>query len=92
MHALLNSAITGKALSITCEAFSDLLEKLSEENKGNEGDIYRTTTQKDTKILDVDQVTTLNAKVGAMQHCMTLQFKQLTLIQAPVNVVQQTIN
>ena len=73
----------------TSEAFFDLLDKLSEGNQRYEGDTSRTTNQNATGILDVDQATTLNAKIDAMQNSMTIQFKQLDLNQASINVMQQ---
>jgi len=50
----------------------------------------RTTTQKAAGILDIDQATTIYAKLNAMQHNMN--FKQMALNHAPVNVVQQAAN
>lgn len=91
-RALLNSAASGQALSITSEEFFALLDKLSEGNQGYEGEMSRTPTQKAAGILHVDQATAINAKLDAMQHNITLQFKQMALNQAPVNVVQQAAN
>ncbi|KAK4721362.1 hypothetical protein R3W88_011595 [Solanum pinnatisectum] len=56
------------------------------------GEMPRTTTQKAVGILDVDQATAINAKLDAMQHNMTLHFKQMALNHAPVNIVQQAAN
>lgn len=89
-RALLNSAVGGQALSITREEFLNLLDKLSEENQGYEGDISRNTTQQTAWILDVEQAIALNAKIDAMQDNMTLKFNHLALNQASVNVVLQT--
>ncbi|XP_049406133.1 uncharacterized protein LOC125869732 [Solanum stenotomum] len=91
-HSLLNSATSGQALSIKSEEFFALLDKLSEGNQGYEGKMSRTPTQKAAGILDVDQATAKNAKLDAMQHNITLQFKQIALNQAPVNVVQHAAN
>jgi len=88
-RALLNSSVGGQAQSITSEEFFDLLDKLSEGNQGYEGEMSRTPTQKAAGILDVDQATAINAKLDAMQHNMTLHFKQMALNQAPINVVQR---
>ena len=91
-RALLNSAISEQALSITSETFFDLLDKLLEENQMCDGDSSRTITQKFAGILDVDQAIALNAKIDVMQHSMVVQFMQLTLNQASINVVQQAAN
>ncbi|XP_049397317.1 uncharacterized protein LOC125861470 [Solanum stenotomum] len=91
-RALLNSAAGGHALSITSEEFFALPDKLSEGNQGYEGEMSRTLTQKAAGILDVDQATTINAKLDSMQYNMTLHFKQMDLNQAPVNMVQQAAN
>ncbi|KAH0717891.1 hypothetical protein KY285_013922 [Solanum tuberosum] len=48
----------------------------------------RTTTQRAAGILDVDQATAINAKLDAMQHNIAMHFKQMSLNQAPVNMVQ----
>ncbi|XP_049414569.1 uncharacterized protein LOC125877266 [Solanum stenotomum] len=61
-------------------------------NQGYEGEMSRTTTQKVAGILDVDQATAINAKLDAMQHNMALHFKQMSLNQAPINIVQQAAN
>lgn len=44
----------------------------------------RAKTQKVAGMLDVDQVTAINAKIDAMRHNLTLQFKQFALNQAQV--------
>ena len=87
-RALLNSVAGGHALSRTSEEFFDLLDKLFEGNQGYKGKMSRTPTQKAAGILDVDQATAINAKLDAMQHNMTLQFKQMAINHAPVNIVQ----
>ena len=74
------------------EPFFNLLDKLSEGNQGYERDISWITTQKVVDILDVDQATTLNSKIGSMQHTMTLHFKPLASNQVSVNVVEQAAN
>ncbi|XP_049347870.1 uncharacterized protein LOC125812419 [Solanum verrucosum] len=91
-RSFLNSTAGGQALAITSEEFFALLDKLSEGNQGYEGEMSRNSTQKVAGILDVDQATAINAKLDAMQHNITLKFKQITLNQAPVNVVQQASN
>ncbi|KAK4737889.1 hypothetical protein R3W88_001586 [Solanum pinnatisectum] len=52
----------------------------------------KTTTQKAAGILDVDQATAINVKLDAMQHNMTLHFKQMALNHAPVNIIHQAAN
>lgn len=89
---LLNSGAGGQTLSLTSETLFPLLYKLSKGNQVYEGDICRTKTQKAIGILDVYQATTLNAKIDAMQHSMTLICKQLALNQALVKLVQQEEN
>ena len=70
--SLLDSALRGHDLSITSEALFNLLDKLLEGNQGYERDTSRTTTQKTAGILDIDQATTLNAKIDTMQHSRTV--------------------
>ncbi|KAK4731208.1 hypothetical protein R3W88_024196 [Solanum pinnatisectum] len=86
---LLNSAVGGQTLAKTCEELFDLLDKLSEGNPDYEGEITRPPASRAAGILDVDQAITINEKLDAMQHNMTMYFKQISLNQAPVNVVQQ---
>jgi len=50
----------------------------------------RTTKYPAAGLLDVDQATAINAKLDAMNHNITMQFKQITLNQAPVNDIQQS--
>ncbi|KAK4709062.1 hypothetical protein R3W88_029987 [Solanum pinnatisectum] len=45
-----------------------------------------------TGILDVDQVTAINAKLDAMQHNIAMHFKQMSLNQELINMVQQISN
>ncbi|XP_015163283.1 uncharacterized protein [Solanum tuberosum] len=89
---LLNSAAGGQALAKTFEELFDLINRLSEGNPGYEREMPRTTTQKVVGILDVDQATTINAKLDAMQHNIAMHFKQMDLNHAPRNVVQQATN
>jgi len=49
----------------------------------------RTTKYPAAGLLDVDQATAINAKLDAMNHNITMQFKQIALNQAHVNVVHQ---
>uniref|UniRef100_M1DRW4 Uncharacterized protein n=1 Tax=Solanum tuberosum TaxID=4113 RepID=M1DRW4_SOLTU len=86
------SAADGQALAKTYEELFDLLDRLSEGNSRYEGEMPRTTTQRAAGILDVDQATALNAKLDAMQHNITMHFKQMFLNQAPVNMLQQAMN
>ncbi|KAK4721421.1 hypothetical protein R3W88_011654 [Solanum pinnatisectum] len=91
-RVLLNSAVGGQALAKTCEELFNLLDKLSEGNLGYEGEMPRTTTQRAVGILDVDQSIAINAKVDAMQHNISMHFKQMSLNQAPINMVHQVTN
>lgn len=70
IHALLSGAQGGQALSRTSEEFLNLLDKLSKGNQGYKEEIIKTTTQKATGILDVDQATTINFILDAMKHNM----------------------
>lgn len=89
---LLNNVAGGQALSIISEAFFKLINKLQEANQGYDGEMTRTATQKAAGILDLDQVTTLNAQIDAMQHSVNLQFKKLAVSQASINMVQHAKN
>ncbi|KAK4708470.1 hypothetical protein R3W88_029395 [Solanum pinnatisectum] len=52
----------------------------------------RIRTQRAAGILDVDQATAINAKLDAIQHNIAMHFKQMSLNQALVNMVQQASN
>ncbi|XP_049394672.1 uncharacterized protein LOC125858958 [Solanum stenotomum] len=66
-----------------------LTANLASRNQGYEGEMSRNSTQKVAEILDVHQATDINAKLDAMQHNITLQFKQIALNQASRGGVQQ---
>jgi len=75
-RVLLNSAAGGQALAKTYEELFDLLDRLSEGNPGYERDMPRSTTQRATRILDVDQATAINAKLDAMQNNITVYIRE----------------
>lgn len=50
----------------------------------------RSTTHRAARILDMDQSTTINTTLDAINHNITMQFEQIALNQTPVKVVYQT--